>query len=225
MYRRELFNGIVTLDKLHKFYKSGGLGAEETFNAIIQHVRQQVDKKIFSVDEAVKLYTELVLSALLRRDDQDRGRVSRKLTQLLKEAVLNSLSSASGNSFAVSPVKIAATPANTKTNVQAHGTVPGSSVVNKTANSSVKKTANSTTAAFTASKFVSLDDDEFIVEDSPPPRPPPMKDLSMFVETPAKPQEQSQNQGQGQSHGNTNARAAPPPPPAIIDEEEEFDFL
>jgi len=206
-----LFNGIVTLDKLQKFYKAGGLGAEETFNAIIQHMRQQVDKRVFSVDESVSLYTELFLSELLRDNEQDRGRVTRKLSQLLKEAVLNCLASGGGTSFAASPVKPSSTPAGVKT---ATTTTPGANAAHQAANSSKKNNA---------SKFVSLDDDEFIVDDSPPQKPPAMKDLSVFVETPAKPQEQSSGKGQGQGQGK--GRRDAPPPPAVIEEEEEFDFL
>jgi hypothetical protein len=203
---RDLFNGIVTLDKLHKFHRSSGLGAEEIFNTVVQHVRQQVDRRVFKVDEAVALYTQLFLSELLPPDAQDRGRVNRKLTQLLKEAVLNCLASGDGNGSAkASPVRPATAP-DPKT--------PGmGSMATGGPSTSAKKNTTST-------KFVSLDDDEFIVDDSPPQKPPAMKDLSVFVETPAKPEDKAKGQGQGQQ-----SRREAPPPPAMIEEEEEFDFL
>lgn len=117
----DLLNGIVTLDKLYKYYKSSSnIGTEELFNTIIEHIQLLIDKQIYSVDEIIKLYTELLLSELINKEhtEADKSRINRKITQLLKEAVLNNLNNDNNKSITNSPIKVLHNKNETITNVK-----------------------------------------------------------------------------------------------------------
>ena len=89
-----MLNGIVNLDKLTKYYKKLGNGVEELYHTMIQHMISLITKKIFSIDDVIVLFSEVILSELsdihpnLLSTVEDKGRINRKLKQLLKESVL-----------------------------------------------------------------------------------------------------------------------------------------
>jgi hypothetical protein len=51
---RDLFNGIVTLDKVVKHLKRAGNGYFDFLSAIINHSDQLLQMKIFDLDEVVR---------------------------------------------------------------------------------------------------------------------------------------------------------------------------
>jgi hypothetical protein len=114
----EVFNGVVTLDKLRAAHKKLGGGRSELWSVLVAHMRTLVELSRVRHEEISKVFTAALVSGV--QDAAERGRKERKVLNLLPLAILPDDDTVKGPSKALAPLLFSSSFGNYCTHVVFH---------------------------------------------------------------------------------------------------------